>query len=68
MALEHDNTKYSWLPQMTADYPYILKNLGLYGIPFEVVNVEPKSLKPVGKTLNADKIREYEEHITRNTL
>ena len=63
MGLEPDNTKHSWLPQMTADYPYILKNLGLYGVPFEIVNVDPKQLKPVGKLLNADKVKEYEEAI-----
>jgi hypothetical protein len=63
-----ENYQPTWLPQMTADYGYILKGLDDNGIKYSFVTKSPSELKPLQNTVDtnttdyfSDKINKGEE-------
>ena len=57
-----------WLPQMEADISYIKEMLNKEGIQYEVVQVDPKSLNPLQKSVSEKKVNEIYESIEQDSV
>lgn len=61
------NNKPFWLPQMTAPFDYITKQLKQEDIPYSIYNIPNTELKPLQKEVNPDTVEFFKNVYKKNT-
>jgi hypothetical protein len=62
----NESVSLNHLPQMEADIEYVKEELTKNGIQFEEIQIEPKALKPIQKTVYENKVSNFNEMIDNN--
>lgn len=61
------NNKPYWLPQVSAPFDYITKELKQEEVPYSVYNISNKDLKPLQKEVNPDSVEFFKGVFKRNS-